>query len=213
MEMLEKQKADFRTVIRKQLKALPEEEKRILDRRIADRVLSLPAVADAGAVYGYASLSWEAGTGEILKELWKRKCIVCLPRVMGETMEFFVTESENDLTEGTFHIMEPRNGCRSAEEYHSEIASEKMDREFHQKSRHVFSTAPILVPGMGFTESGIRLGKGGGYYDRYLEKHPGHKTIALAYEFQILHEIPAEPYDRSVDMIVTEKQVIQCNIK
>lgn len=76
-----------------------------------------------------------------------------------------------------------------------------------------FPTAPILVPGMGFTENGVRLGKGGGYYDRYLETHPGHKTIALAYEFQILHELPAEPYDKSVDMIVTEKRVIRCSIK
>ena len=80
-------------------------------------------------------------------------------------------------------------------------------------SRYIFSTAPILVPGMGFTENGVRLGKGGGYYDRYLETHPGHKTIALAYEFQILHELPAEPYDKSVDMIVTEKRVIRCSIK
>lgn len=62
-------------------------------------------------------------------------------------------------------------------------------------------------------KTGVRLGKGGGYYDRYLETHPGHKTIALAYEFQILHELPAEPYDKSVDMIVTEKRVIRCSIK
>ena len=176
--MLEKQKADLRKEIRGQLRLLPEEEKEILDRQIAERVLTLPAVTDAGAVYGYASLNWETGTAEILKELWKKKCIVCLPRVMGETMEFFVTDSEDDLTEGAFHIMEPKNGCRSAEEYHSE----KMDQEFHQKSRYIFSTAPILVPGMGFTENGVRLGKGGGYYDRYLETHPGHKTIALAYD-------------------------------
>ena len=115
--MLEKQKADLRKEIRGQLRLLPEEEKEILDRQIAERVLTLPAVTDAGAVYGYASLNWETGTAEILKELWKKKCIVCLPRVMGETMEFFVTDSEDDLTEGAFHIMEPKNGCRSAEEY------------------------------------------------------------------------------------------------
>ena len=143
--MLEKQKADLRKEIRDQLRLLPEEEKEILDRQIAERVLTLPAVTDAGAVYGYASLNWETGTAEILKELWKKKCIVCLPRVMGETMEFFVTDSEDDLTEGAFHIMEPKNGCRSAEEYHSEIASEKMDQEFHQKSRYIFPTAPILA--------------------------------------------------------------------
>ena len=84
--MLEKQKADLRKEIRGQLRLLPEEEKEILDRQIAERVLTLPAVTDAGAVYGYASLNWETGTAEILKELWKKKCIVCLPRVMGETI-------------------------------------------------------------------------------------------------------------------------------
>lgn len=76
-----------------------------------------------------------------------------------------------------------------------------------------FSDSTDPGAGMGFTENGVRLGKGGGYYDRYLETHPGHKTIALAYEFQILHELPAEPYDKSVDMIVTEKRVIRCSIK
>ena len=211
--MLEKQKADLRKEIRGQLRLLPKEEKEILDRQIAERVLTLPAVTDAGTDSGNASLIRATATAGIFKEIWKKKCIVCLPRVMGETMEFFVTDSEDDLTEGAFHIMEPKNGCRSAEEYQAEIASEKMNREFHQKSRDIFPTAPILVPGMGFTENGVRLGKGGGYYDRYLETHPGHKTIALAYEFQILHELPAEPYDKSVDMIVTEKRVIRCSMK
>lgn len=51
-EMLEKQKADLRKEIRGQLRLLPEEEKEILDRQIAERVLTLPAVTDAGAVYG-----------------------------------------------------------------------------------------------------------------------------------------------------------------
>ena len=81
------------------------------------------------------------------------------------------------------------------------------------------STGPVdaidfaVLPCVTCNYLGQRLGHGGGYYDRYLETHPGHKTIALAYEFQILHELPAEPYDKSVDMIVTEKRVIRCSIK
>ena len=181
--MWETQKAELRKDIRSRLKAMPEEEKRILDREIAERVLGLPEIAETKAVYGYASLSWEAGTGEILEELRAQKYIICLPKVTGETMEFFVTESEQDLSEGSFHIMEPKNGCRKADETRSEI----------------LRTAPILVPGMGFVETGARLGKGGGFYDRYLEQHAGHMTIALAYEFQILGEIPVGPYDKNVD--------------
>lgn len=192
--MWETQKAELRKDIRSRLKAMPEEEKRILDREIAERVLGLPEIAETKAVYGYASLSWEAGTGEILEELRAQKYIICLPKVTGETMEFFVTESEQDLSEGSFHIMEPKNGCRKADETRSEI----------------LRTAPILVPGMGFVETGARLGKGGGFYDRFLEQHDGHMTIALAYEFQILGEIPVGPYDKNVDLIVTEKRVIRC---
>lgn len=67
--MWETQKAELRKDIRSRLKAMPEEEKRILDREIAERVLGLPEIAETKAVYGYASLSWEAGTGRFLEEL------------------------------------------------------------------------------------------------------------------------------------------------
>ena len=87
--MWETQKAELRKDIRSRLKAMPEEEKRILDREIAERVLGLPEIAETKAVYGYASLNWEAGTGEVLEELRAQKYIICLPKVTGETMEFF----------------------------------------------------------------------------------------------------------------------------
>ena len=88
--MLEKQKAELRNTIRQQLKALPEKEKEVLDREIAKHVLELAEIGK-GIVFAYASLSWEAGTGKILEELWKEKRSVFLPRVSGETMEFFLT--------------------------------------------------------------------------------------------------------------------------
>lgn len=69
--------------------------------------------------------------------------------------------------------------------------------------------AGVLVPGLAFTSDGIRLGKGGGFYDRFLEKEPEHKTIALAYEFQIVEQIPADIHDRPVHQIVTEQRVLQ----
>ncbi len=103
-----------------------------------------------------------------------------------------MTESEQDLSEGSFHIMEPKNGCRKADENRSEIPD-----------------GADPGPGNGFVETGARLGKGGGFYDRYLEQHDGHMTIALAYEFQIRGD-PGGPYDKNVDLIVTEKRVIRC---
>ena len=92
---------------------MPEEEKRILDREIAERVLGLPEITDAKAVYGYASLNWETGTGELLKELWKKNTSSVFRKSPGDD-GVFCDGVRDDLTEGAFHIMEPKNGCRSA---------------------------------------------------------------------------------------------------
>ena len=137
--MLEKQKAELRNTIRQQLKALPEKEKEVLDREIAKRVLELAEIGN-GIIFAYASLSWEAGTGKILEELWKEKRSVFLPRVSGETMEFFLTGSKKDLTEGAFHILEPKAGCRSADESAAEATKTGV------RSSAWISSAPILIP-------------------------------------------------------------------
>ena len=199
--MLEKQKAELRNTIRQQLKALPEKEKEVLDREIAKRVLELAEIGN-GIIFAYASLSWEAGTGKILEELWKEKRSVFLPRVSGETMEFFLTGSKKDLTEGAFHILEPKAGCRSADESAAEATKTGV------RSSAWISSAPILIPGMAFTEHGSRLGKGGGYYDRYLSEHPQCRTMAVCHDLQIVDDLPAEEHDIRPDAIVSEEQIL-----
>jgi 5-formyltetrahydrofolate cyclo-ligase len=75
----------------------------------------------------------------------------------------------------------------------------------------------VVIPGTGFDPKGNRLGYGGGYYDRLLSieskqlakvKHI--TTVALAFEEQIGEDIPAEPHDIKVDMIITDNRLIQC---
>ena len=101
-------------------------------------------------------------------------------------MDFFEVRSMEDLAEGAFHILEPKDGC------------EKVN----------WPEACVLVPGIAFDEKGRRLGKGGGYYDKFFAEEPDHGTIALAYEFQIADEIPAEEHDQPVEHIVTENRII-----
>ena len=67
----------------------------------------------------------------------------------------------------------------------------------------------MIMPGVAFDKQNHRVGYGGGFYDRYLEKHPSLKRIAAAFEFQILPEVPTEPTDISPEIIVTEKQCIR----
>jgi 5-formyltetrahydrofolate cyclo-ligase len=70
----------------------------------------------------------------------------------------------------------------------------------------------VIVPGIAFTEQGHRLGRGGGYYDRFLKKlSKSSSIIALAFEIQIINEIPLEKNDVPVDCIITEERIIQIN--
>lgn len=66
----------------------------------------------------------------------------------------------------------------------------------------------LLVPGLAFTEQGHRLGRGGGYYDRYLGSFKGTK-LGICYEGQLRNKLPQESHDALVDYIVTEKRVIE----
>ena len=67
----------------------------------------------------------------------------------------------------------------------------------------------IIVPGAGFDRLGNRLGLGGGFYDRFLQKTPRALKIALAFQFQIVDKIPVESHDQKIDAIVTSEGVIR----
>jgi len=68
-----------------------------------------------------------------------------------------------------------------------------------------------LIPGRAFNKKGVRLGRGGGTFDRILSKIKCLK-IGVAFNVQILDELPKESHDQPVDIIVTEKEIIKCNI-
>ena len=68
--------------------------------------------------------------------------------------------------------------------------------------------ALIIMPGLAFDEKKNRIGYGGGFYDKYLERHPGLFKVALAYDFQIYKKLETEQFDIRPDIIVTDKRVI-----
>ena len=65
----------------------------------------------------------------------------------------------------------------------------------------------LVVPGTAFDRQMHRMGYGGGFYDRFLEKHPYITRVAVAFEFQMMSEVPVEPTDISPEIIVTEKEI------
>ena len=65
----------------------------------------------------------------------------------------------------------------------------------------------MIMPGVAFDNQRHRVGYGGGFYDRYLSKHTSHFTAALAFEFQMMEEVPTEPTDLLPDVVITEKTI------
>jgi 5-formyltetrahydrofolate cyclo-ligase len=69
----------------------------------------------------------------------------------------------------------------------------------------------ILMPGVAFTREGVRLGYGGGFYDKLLARVPHRPTlVAGAFGLQVVAEIPQENTDRKVEWLVTEQETIRC---
>lgn len=65
----------------------------------------------------------------------------------------------------------------------------------------------IIVPGVAFDKFGNRIGFGRGYYDRFFNKYPNAKRVAIAFEIQIVEEIETDIYDKKIDILITEKNI------
>ena len=178
-----------RTLAKKDVKEKSNEIKKTL--------YSLPEFIKAKNILFYVSFGNEVGTRETIKDLLdKKEKTIVVPYVLGNYPILQLSELKNFdwLEVKTFGILEPK------ELYIREFNHEKLDL--------------VIVPGIVFDKNGHRIGYGHGYYDRFLKKlKKGVKTIGLAFELQVVDEIPEEQHDVPVDIIVTEKKVIMCNAK
>ena len=161
------------------------------DMGITARVLLLEAVANADTVLLYASFRSEPDTWALAGSMLKNGKTVAYP-LCGENSEmtFRIVDSISQLRDGKYDISEPDSSLPCPV---------------------ITDRTVCIVPGLAFTENGERLGYGGGYYDRFLEKYPQLTTVALAYEATITQTLPSERHDATVKYIVTEERTVLCN--
>ena len=155
-------------------------------RQIAQKVAELPEFQSAQKILAYADYNHEVMTGFIIEEAWKQGKEVAVPKVVGQDMVFYKLTDFSQLEKGYFGIPEPARG---------EIVQ--------------WEDAMMVMPGVAFDPQNHRVGYGGGFYDRFLEKHLQIKRVAVAFDFQILPSVPAEPTDISPEIIVTENKIYQ----
>lgn len=124
-------------------------------------------------------------------EMGKKVLVPSLKLDRSRIIPSLLLDCENDLEEGVFGILEPRDECI---------------RSFPIEEIEV-----VLVPGIAFDMSGGRIGFGGGYYDGFLAKLPPETLLCgLAFEFQVVQNLPLTVRDVPVERIITEKGLIIC---
>lgn len=176
-------KYDIRQRIRNLKSLLSEVEKISASDSVFERIENSAPFQLAEKVLMYHSLPDEIETRRFL-EKWKSRKKFFLPRVNGVNLELLPYD-ESRLEIGSFHIEEP-----SGNDIHP-----------------VEEIEVIIVPGVAFDRKGHRLGRGKGFYDRLLQSAAATK-IGVGYDFQLVDEIPAEPHDVSMDMVITERTTI-----
>ncbi len=135
----------------------------------------------------YASFGSEVNTQEIFFFCKEKGIKTAFPKVVDEDLAILWVNSSDELKPGYKSILEPSI---------YRIASfDELDL--------------ILVPGVAFDERCYRIGYGGGFYDRLLKDKKVTK-LGLAYEEQVVKEIPNEPFDIRVDLIITDERIISC---
>jgi 5-formyltetrahydrofolate cyclo-ligase len=160
--------------------------------RIKEQVFHLDEFKEAKTILFYVSYDNEVYTHEMIKESLEVKKQVVVPKtdMNKRTILCSTLTKWDDLLAGAYNILEPRQECLN------EVSPESIDL--------------IIMPGIAFDCQGNRIGHGMGYYDRLLKKKMNAHRLGLAFEFQIVENIPTEPHDIKVEKIVTEKRIITC---
>ena len=178
--------------LRKQMRAvraaLPESACETRSNEIATRVLALEEVRRASTVLSFASIRNEARTGPLNDALRSQAKRIAFPRVVDQGLELHLVESTAELVEGAFGVPEPPDTAPRVEPSDVDFA---------------------LVPALAVDPRGYRIGYGGGYYDRLLPLMTRARACVLAYDFQLVAEVPDLPLDVAADLVVTDARVIR----
>jgi 5-formyltetrahydrofolate cyclo-ligase len=186
------EKAPLRSRLLAARAALGTAERGAAERALRDRALELLARRECATVAGYVSIGAEPGTGALLDALRERGVRVLLPVLL----------PDNDLDWAAYTGPE---GLRPARRGLREPAGERLG------PAGVLDADALLLPGLAVDRRGLRLGRGGGSYDRVLARLAAHGArpllAVLLYDTELLDEVPAEPHDRPVDAAVTPSGV------
>ena len=175
-------KKEIRAEVRRRIKELSAEQMTSASASIFSQIEQLDSFKEARCIALFAAMHDEVPTQIALDRWPKLGRRIVVPRVEGDIMRFY-DYSADKMRTGAFGIEEPEGDV--------ECAAEDIDL--------------IIVPARAFTTSGERLGRGGGFYDKYMSLEGFHAhTTGIAFSCQIFDSLPTDPHDIKVDEVVTE---------
>ena len=164
--------------------------------QIIDYFLELPEFNKTKNILCYISYRNEVNTYPLIKKLAKdEKKEVFAPYCIKEEKRLeiaLVRDLDKDVAPGAYGIPEPRKELRG---YHS-----------------IDQVDLVVVPAVAFSRNGFRVGYGGGYYDRFLDRlNDDVITVGFTYDKLLFDTVPKDEHDRSVDIVITDTEIIYCN--
>ncbi len=183
----EKGRREAKAVIRQRLRAAQHfidwDDRRRLSAQLCEMLRRAPVWRQARAALLFAPMADEPDVTPLLKAAWKEGKRVAFPRFDGVSGQYSaaLVEEDGDLKPGRFGVLEPAAHCTAVALNHLDFA---------------------IVPGIGFDLTGRRLGRGKGFYDRLLAQVHGHKC-GVAFDTQVVTELPEEPHDVRLNSLVT----------
>jgi 5-formyltetrahydrofolate cyclo-ligase len=187
-------KDEWRREMRRRLRALDPARRAEASLVICEEAAGLAAFRDAATVALFAPLPTEPDIHPLIEEAWAQKKRVVLPRMFrehdGPHLDWHAVTAWDEVVEpGPFGLREPEPlRC-------PRVAIAELDC--------------VFVPGFAFDETGLRLGRGGGYYDSFLSRAPKKLLrFGLMFACQRVEKLPREPHDQALPAIVTEDGVV-----
>lgn len=175
-------KKEIRAMIRAQKRSLSPEYIDEYSRKLCAALCREPVYRNARVIYPYLAYNQEIVTTALIEQAWRDGKAVAVPKCYEDSrMEFHRISSFSEVEPGYCDIPEPIGG---------DIAED--------------DEVLILMPGIAFDKDFNRIGYGGGYYDRYLDRKQNCRFIkvAFAYDFQLLDHIETEEHDYKIDILI-----------
>ena len=189
---IQKAKTKLRNKIRAILKNIPPQKRTSDSRKLRAELKNQPFIHSARSILFFAPLPDELDLWPALEEALAEGKVVALPCFDARNRRYLprrVTDLRVELVSGQFGVREPQPAC-------IELPLADLDL--------------ILVPGVAFDTQGHRLGRGKGFYDRWLSDFNG-KKIGIAFDEQLVDAVPVEEQDIRMDFILTPTRCVKCD--